>query len=548
MSETAKAAITNIFVLMLENHSFDQMLGRSGLPGLRVAPGNASNSYDGKSYPLVSPGPWSMTTDPGHEFPDVLQQLCGADAANAYLAHCDKGTKKDPNHGVDCSRCTYPAIDLSGFVSSYATSTSEATGTPGSAHYGDVMGAFDTRTQLPVLYQLAQEFAVCDAWHSSMPGPTWPNRFFVHGGSSAGMDVSPEMNSELPWETLRGFAYENGSIYDALNAAGHRFRLYQDKTNAFSDKPSHWWQGGWISQVASLKGLSLADIVSLGWFEQDIRALKADGSPAYADIPYTFIEPNFGASFFSKQHDGDVTFDGPRYLGGSSQHPEDNCYGGEALIKFVYETVFGGASPIRDTSLLIITYDEHGGFYDSATPPAATPPGDKTPAGQEYLNRYCFDFCTYGVRVPAVIVSPWIAKGKVDHTLYDHTSILATLRTKLGLGHLTQRDAKANDLWDLLSEPAPRTDIPRVLVDPARPPVPGGGGGEAIEAPLADIPLPPSGNKVGFLHTLLQTEIALAEKSGTRSVADIVADFRAIATHGQASAYVAKIKAMLDAS
>ena len=103
---------------------------------------------------------------------------------------------------------------------------------------------------------------------------------------------------DLPWETLRGFEHENGSIFDALKAAGHRFRLYQDKSNAFSDKPSPWWQGGWISQVASLKGLSLADIWSLGWFEGDVRARRADGSAAYAEIPYTFIEPNFGASFF----------------------------------------------------------------------------------------------------------------------------------------------------------------------------------------------------------------------------------------------------------
>ena len=103
-----------------------------------------------------------MMTDPGHEFPDVLQQLCGAEAAAAYLATCDKGTDKDP-HPVDCSGCHYPAIDLSGFVSSYATSTSEATGTPGPGHCGDIMGCFDTPAQLPILYRLAQEFAVCDA-------------------------------------------------------------------------------------------------------------------------------------------------------------------------------------------------------------------------------------------------------------------------------------------------------------------------------------------------------------------------------------------------
>lgn len=561
MTDTAKAAITNIFVLMLENHSFDQMLGRSGLPGLRVAPEGASNEYEGKPYPVYKCAPWSMTTDPGHEFPDVLQQLCGKEAACCYIEDCgkdakehpkdcDKGIKKRPPRDVDCSRCTYPDIDLSGFVSNYATSTSESTGTPEPSHYGDIMGLFNSAARLPVLHKLAQEFAVCDAWHSSMPGPTWPNRFFVHGGSSAGMDVSPGTLDELAWETVEGFEFENGSIFDALSCAKHQFRLYQDKANDFSDHPSHWWQGGWISQVASLKGVHLTDIRSLRSFRDDIRECK-DGRPTYADIAYTFIEPNFGASFFSKQHDPDGhSLHGPRYIGGSSQHPEDDCYGGEALIKFVYETIFCEESPIRNSSLLIITYDEHGGFYDHVKPPTAIPPGDKTPKGQEHLNRWCFDFSRYGVRVPAVLVSPWIAKGTVDHTLYDHTSILATLRTKfglrtkLGLPHLTARDEHANDLWHLLSEPAPRTDIPLPLPDPVkRPSAPRAG--LVGTPPPANQALPPSGNMIGFLQVLLKTEIELAEANGERGIKDIVADFRKISTHDHAIDYVARIMALL---
>ncbi len=525
MSGTAQQAITNIFVLMLENHSFDNMLGRSSIPGLRVAPADAANSYNGISYPVFSPAPGSMTTDPGHEYMDAMHQLCGADAARTFGSHCDRGAKDF----VDCKDCGYPSIDGKGFVSSYATSTSEGTGTPCADHYGDIMGLFDSAAQLPVLHALATEFAVCDAWHSSLPGPTWPNRFFVHGASSAGMTVSPDLKEEAPWETLRGFDYAHGSIYDRLREHHHHWRFYQDKANAFSDAPSPPEQGGWISQVAAIKHVSLLDIRSLTKFCDDINEMHGD-TPAYRGIPYTFIEPNFGASFYSEQGDNP----GPRYVGGSSQHPEDNCYGGEGLIKFVYESIRN--SPLWDTSLLIITYDEHGGFFDSVEPPCAVPPGDPIPSHQQKLARYCFDFDKLGVRVPAVIVSPWVPRGHVDHTPYDHTSVLATLEAKLSLPPLTARDAAANTLWDQLSEPAPRTDCPTTLPDPVLPPV--------KEKPVSATPpaLARSGNHIGFLHVLLKAELELAE----RAEADIIADFRRIATHAHATAYVARMHGSLE--
>lgn len=541
MSDAAKAAITNIFVLMLENHSFDNMLGRSGIPGLRVAPADASNSYDGQTYKVKSPAPWCMTTDPGHEYIDALQQLCGADAFDRFVKKC----RKEARGFIECAGCSYPPVDNSGFASSYATSVSEDTGRPQPGNIGDIMACFDTPAQLPVLYTLATEFAVCDAWHSALPGPTWPNRFFVHGASSSGMNISPSFGDEAEWEAWRGlgFEYANGSIYDALDARQHQWKLYQDKDNGFSDRPSHWDQGGWISQVAAIKNIGLERIDNLTKFADDINARDHDGKPSYIRYPYTFIEPNFGASFFSPQPGGDGK--GPRYTGGSSQHPEDNCYGGEGLIKYVYETIRN--SPVWETSLLIIVYDEHGGFYDSAGIPEAAEPGDHIHAKDRKLNEYCFDFSVLGVRVPAVIVSPWIAKSHVDHTRYDHSSVIATLTRKLGMGPLTKRDTAAADLWPLLTESAPRSDCPTTLPDPVLPPQ--GSDYETGAAPdnRHEQPLPRSGNAVGFLHVLLKTEIELAQKCGGRAAEDIIADFRKIETHADASAYVGKVKAMLDA-
>ncbi len=519
--------VTNIFVLMLENHSFDHIFAMSGIPGIRAATLADHNDQGGKSYAVINGAPPSMSTDPGHEFLDVMEQLCGKEAAALYDFGCSRGSTDFD----ECRDCAYPPITGKGFASNYAASTSEGTGRPAADRVGDIMACFDTPRQLPVIDQLAREFAICDAWHASLPGPTWPNRFFVHGASSAGMDDSPDLKQEVEWMSVHGFEYANGSIYEALDKAGHGWRLYQDKHNDYSDQPSSPVQGGWISQVASLKGISLRDVHSLRHFESDLGALNADKTPAYTQYPYTFIEPNFGASFFSTQIDTHGNKQpGPRYKGGSSQHPEDNPYGGEALIKHVYETI--RASPVWETSLLIIVYDEHGGFYDSIIPPSAIPPGDAIPKGQESLNKHCFDFSRYGVRVPAVIVSPFIPKATVDHTLYDHSSVLATLERKLSLAALTARDRGAADLWHLLSETAPRSDCPVTLRNPA--PIPHAENAETDD--FDDLPLPKSGNLIGFLHIL-----GKAEHEGGRLAKDIVAELGSMKTHKDARDYVARL-------
>src|SRR6185503_17332174 len=160
------------------------------------------------------------------------------------------------------------------------------------------------------------------------------------------------------------------------------------------------------------------------------------------------------------------------YEGGSSQHPMDNVYGGEHLLSAVYTAIRN--SPYWNTSLLIITYDEHGGLFDIVHPGKAAPPDDNPPPG---YNANGFKFDLYGVRVPAVVVSPQIPAGTVDHTLYDHTSVLQTIEDLWGLKPLTQRDGKANSLSNLLSPKTPRTDCPTSLNGPppvfasARPPV-----------------------------------------------------------------------------
>ena len=536
--------ITNVFVLMLENHSFDHIFAMSGIDGIRVATSADCNSWTAPGPTTMSAcvngeAPWTMTTDPGHEFADVVEQVCGVKPCcpPGYTGPSDLC-----NDDKDCySGGKYPAVDMSGFCANYATSRSEGTGTPTADHVGDIMACFETPKWLPVIDRLANEFAICDAWFSSMPGPTWPNRFFMHGASSAGVAQSPNTTDEIAWETFFGFTYENGSIFDALNDADHGWRIYQDKDNDFSDCPSPWYQGGWISQAASLKGLSLLDIHSFRKFAGDLNECKSDGSPAYTDVPYTFIEPNFGASFLAKQRDADgkPIDKGPTYRGGSSQHPEDDPSGWEGLIKAVYETI--RASPVWESSLLFVVYDEHGGFFDHVPPGPAMPPGDKVPKGHEKLNEWNFDFAQYGVRVPAVVVSPLIPKNTVSQTVYDHSSILATVERLLGLDPLTERDRAANDVRHLLSLDTPRTDCPLQLPAPVRRPATDSraalpGDDDAITGPS---------NMTGFLHVLLKTELELAGDDHAAHE-KIVSRFREITTNTEAQRYLLEVSALIE--
>lgn len=491
--------ITNVFVVMLENHSFDNMFGQSGIPGIHHAPPGSANSYGGVTYPVGGGAPLSMPTDPGHEFVDTLEQLAGPGATY-------------PPGGA------YPPINNQGYAANYATTTTEGP-TPSGADIGDIMRGFDTPNQLPIIYGLATEYALCDHWFSSLPGPTWPNRFFLHGASSAGLDHSPTTAQISTWESVAGFTYPNGSLFDALNHAGLGWRLYNDNTNAYTDDPGGGSALGAVAHVSSLRGITLVDVQSLTHFATDLQAPYP--------YHYTFIEPNYG----------DITAN--TYVGGSSQHPMDDVYGGEHLIKAVYEAI--RAAPIWNTSVLIITYDEHGGFYDSAIPAAAPAPGD---GSTSQYNQSGFTFEQYGVRVPAVVVSPWIPKGTVDHTLYDHASVAKTLEELFGFASLTHRDAGANDIRSLLSESSPRGDTPAALADPAPPRARTAPTPEELAAEDA-APLDRRGNVPGFLGAALHTEIALEAQTEAQRHA-LIADYAQISTRGEARRRIAQVVAKAD--
>ena len=413
----------------------------------------------------------------------MLKQLCGPNAS--YV-----------------SGGRYPPIVNSGFVASYA-------GGGGSPDSGQIMRGF-APSQLPVLNALAREFVICDNWHASMPGPTWPNRFFVHAASSGGLDHSPTTAEIVLWETLAGFSFAAGTIFDLMNRYNVRWRLY-----AGDDFP----------MVAALKGIQLTLVHPFSEFAKEVAA-------ADYGVAYTFIEPSYN-----------VLAD---YKCSTSQHPLDDVTRGEALIRATYQAIRN--SPLWESSMLVVTWDEHGGFYDHAVPPPAVAPGDSHPGSDH--NQYGFTFEQYGARVPAVVVSPWIPRNLVDHRVYDHTSILATLEAFFGMPPLTGRDAAANPLGPLLTLTSPRTDAPLDLPAPAD-------SGLANECPPLDLTpgaapqlLPPvarpgdpitEGNIAGVLQAALHADLALSPASRSK----ILGQFSAIKTRAEARQYADSVRQKL---
>ncbi len=305
---------------------------------------------------------------------------------------------------------------MSGFVDNYVRQ-------PGDRRYDPraVMHYF-TPEQVPVLSALARAFGVCDRWFSSAPCQTWPNRLFAHTGTAGGR----VNNDTIP------VPFFLPTVFRRLERHKRSWRVY------FHDIP----------QTAALFDLWTRLPTHFRLFDPEFLADARDGR-----LPnYSFIEPRYFASLVS----GDPPND---------QHPPHNVVYGEQLIAAIYNALRSGAA--WDRTLLMIIYDEHGGCYDHAPPPAATPPGPPYPDG--------FTFDRYGPRIPAVIVSPWIPAGSIIRppegaAPFDHASILATLHRLFDLGPPpTARVAAAPDLLDALSLSGPdNLGPPELRVSDAR--------------------------------------------------------------------------------
>ena len=252
---------------------------------------------------------------------------------------------------------------------------------------------------MPVITSLARNFVVCDHWFASVPGPTWPNRFFLHAGTANGLLDTPETADQLRSNFFRS-PYRMRSIFENLMAEGHTWKVYYDD----------------YAQTFALRNLHRYGNLFVK-FEEFAQAVAKGALPEYS-----FIEPR--------------GFSAPGWPS-NDQHPPHSVLEGEKLIANIYDTLRGNDAVWRQ-SLFILLYDEHGGFYDHVPPPAAVVPDATSGA----IPQFRFD--RLGVRVPAILVSPWVGEGVADHTVYDHASLPATIKKMFGLpSFLTARDAAA---------------------------------------------------------------------------------------------------------
>jgi phospholipase C len=334
--------IDHVVVLMLENRSFDHMLGylslesgRADVDGLDAA---MSNAYKGKTYKV------------------------------RHLTRTALTKPEDPCHGGKCIE-EQVSNGMSGFVANFAKSRPKAPRV-------DIPMGYYNGSDLPVYDHLAREFCVCDRWFASVPGATWPNRLYAVAGRAAG-SKDPK---KVP-------IYDVPSFVRHLDSKKVSWRWYSHDvgTLRFSDGE---YLAGHFSRFAYFDRRSL---LAPRNFVDDARDGKL---PAVS-----WIDPNFI----------DVSFIGPS--GSNDDHPPSDIKAGQELVLKVYTALLN--SPNWAKTMLVVTYDEHGGFFDHVQPPAAQ---DDKPA-----------FRTYGVRVPALVVSPFTERTSVSNVVYDHTSIIKTI-------------------------------------------------------------------------------------------------------------------------
>lgn len=403
MPPTGLDKLKHIVVLMMENRSFDHMLGglKATDPRIQGLDGEEFNlDTNGKEALVKSNAAYQgqLDPDPDHHFEGVDLQIFDGNMAPDRV----------PTMG--------------GFVKSYFSIRRDA------AHSRLIMNYYKP-SKLPVLTTLATEFAIFNGWFSSIPGPTLCNRAFAHYGSSFG---HVGMNVFYPNTEFK-------SVYQRLVAAGKTAKIYY-----FDQK----------SSTMEVVNLLQHQPQFFGLFDQFLSDC------ANGQLPdYSFVEPNY-----SDHEESGIP------VMASDQHPDHDVREGERLIARVYNAIKGNPQLWESTALLI-TYDEHGGTYDHVLPPPCTPDGfvaqpSDTKTGKPFL------FDRLGVRVPAVLVSPWIRKGTVvpgagqpNARIFEHASIPATVTDLFVPGFdanndRSPRERAAQRFTNLITLDQMRTDTP----------------------------------------------------------------------------------------
>ncbi|WP_291994938.1 alkaline phosphatase family protein [Candidatus Accumulibacter sp. ACC003] len=431
-----KAQIAHVVVVMMENRSFDNLLGwlyaDQGNQAPHNIPAQQPATFDGlEARRYWNPIDAADIGKPPEQVPEDRRAYATQRARSMIVPDPDPheqfrymsrqlfGTQQ-PTTGK--------LADMQGFVADFADAIRSSEQPKADPRL--IMDCFSP-AQLPVLSALARNYAVCDRWFASLPCQTWPNRAFVHAGTSCGRVNNLDKDVD-DWTPPNPLYYNTPTIFNVLHELGVTWKVYADSiiTPTLTR-----------SQFVTQLGNPLLQGHFRGFTEFCNDA-------ALGTLPsYSFVEP----SFLEKKND---------------QHPPHDVALGDNFLHEVWQAVSSG--PGWRNTLLVITYDEHGGCYDHV----ATPWGAVRPDASKPQKPFAFD--RYGVRVPAVLVSPWIEPGTVFRaptggTEYDHTAILATLRDWQNLSSRAGKDwlksrrvAAAPTLAPVLSRSTPRSDLPEI--------------------------------------------------------------------------------------
>jgi phospholipase C len=422
-------SVKHIVVLMMENRSFDQMLGfldkeepfkAEGLRGVSAGAPNldaAGNEYPPFEY---APGETLPKAPPGHQ-PKIL----------------------DPCHSPDCVQ-TQLEKGNTGFVKNFAATRRENDKKVelGPEYLKVPMGHFGAQ-HLPVYHHLARNFCVCDAWHSSIPGDTWPNRLYsLAGRDGPTIGHKPGPLGELLKE-IKGLPLIGG-------VAGAPIFEVDAFTHQLHDSQWRWYS----HDPATLRAADK--------FYRDFRHINRDNFAYFNRKKLSLTTQLAEAAIVS--HDSflddaakgelrDVSWIDPNFIdlnvldpNSNDDHPPSDVKAGQALVLELYEALAN--SPNWEDTVLVVVYDEHGGFYDHVAPPAVD---DRS------------GHSTLGVRVPALVVGPRVRRF-VSHQTFEHTSLIATILRRFAsnpsqaLRSMPERVRTAPHLGTLL-EAEPRTGI-----------------------------------------------------------------------------------------
>jgi phospholipase C len=318
---------------------------------------------------------------------------------------------------------------MNGFVRNYDEALNHDTG--GNFSKTDlavVMQSFNNDA-LPTMTALADNFVLCDAWFSEVPGPTHPNRLYMHAGTSQGFAHNVFQRP-----------FDCATIYELLQRNARTWATYDFDLN----EVKHFTRIA--DQIENFRHFSPT-------FGQDVETGKLPD--------YSFVIPRFSSTHHTESND---------------EHAPHDIRWGEHLIADVYETLRANEA-VWANSVLVVTYDEHGGFFDHVAPPKApNPDGLVSPRPDDNFHGQTppvFAFDRLGVRVPTLIASPWVSKGRVVHDQLQHTSVLRTVRERFGIDQaLSKREAAAASLAPILDQKKARQDTPLKLPRPNLPRLP----------------------------------------------------------------------------